>query len=265
MNICRDSQNLQKMENILVKENYVNYKKEEKKEYAKSAKRNLHSKKETEMIQNSVHTNVPIYLEVNRKIAIISHYAKKSVQSAGLFLNKLFRTKKHAQRNVVKRENLGDQERSRKDEHVNVVKHFIYLRTLKESIVQKIVQKLSNLHMKLSVMNVESDLFRLKQMQKSVGRHVELEDVEEIKKRKIEIVYDFETKPNHNYITASGLVIHNSANDDAIDMISQLSQLNIKVPINSDDYIPELTYNPKSELWEEEEDEEVMSDSSIIF
>ena len=64
-----------------------------------------------------------------------------------------------------------------------------------------------------------------------------------------------------SYITYEGI---GSKNDDGIDLISQLSQINIKVPVNSDDHIPALSYNPKSELWEEEE-EEPISDSSIIF
>jgi len=64
-----------------------------------------------------------------------------------------------------------------------------------------------------------------------------------------------------SYVTYEGF---GSRHFDGLDMISQLSQINIKVPVNSDDYIPELSYNPKSELWEEEEEEPVLG-SSIIF
>ena len=73
---------------------------------------------------------------------------------------------------------------------------------------------------------------------------MQLSRVTEITKRNIEPVYDFETKPNHNYMVSNGLVIHNC--DDALDIISQLSQLNIIVPSTTTPSIEYKDYNERS-------------------
>jgi len=52
-----------------------------------------------------------------------------------------------------------------------------------------------------------------------------------------------------------------SKNDDGLDCVSQLSQLNIVYP-QGDDGMKELVYNPKLDMWEEDEDSEVDSSTS---
>ena len=80
----------------------------------------------------------------------------------------------------------------------------------------------------------------------------ELRPIKSIEVRKVEPVYNF-TTATHTYLLAGGLVVHNC------DTISMLTEMNPWKPTND----TSMTYNPRSGLWELDDEDDDSIGSSI--
>lgn len=113
----------------------------------------------------------------------------------------------------------------------------LHTEQIKLSTVEKSVKLLreNDWMSKDSAEDVEIALWQRLKRQSTAQIAASCQMLKSVEYRKLEIVYDFEVKGTHNYVTGFGAVIHNSLHDDGCDLISQLGAMDIMFPMRNRD------------------------------